>query len=151
MQLSLILVSDYHTKPSFIVTWGTKIMFRITEDSPWKLVLLQIATKFITNCGKLTYYKLQKNVITNCASWLITNCDKTIANCDRYYKLLQIVIAIRNCNSYYKLRQNRKKIWKRDSRNPLWILNISIVNVWMFWWFIVNESSLVKRSSNFQL
>ena len=83
-------------------------MFRITEDSPWKLVLLQIATKFITNCGKLTYYKLQKNVSTNCASWPITNCDKTIANCGRYYKLLQIVIAIRNYNSYYKLRQNRK-------------------------------------------
>ena len=98
-------------------------MFRITENSPWKLVLLQIATKSIKNCGKLADYKLQKNVITNCVSWLITNCNKTIANCDRYYKLLQIVIAIRNCNSYYKLRLNRKnyvffiiimkKIWKR--------------------------------------
>ena len=45
--------------------------------------LLQIATKVITNCDRLTYYKLRQIAIG------ITDCDKFITNCDSYHKLWQ--------------------------------------------------------------
>ena len=50
--------------------------------------MLQIATKVITNCDRLAYYKLRQNPITNYDGWLITNCDS-------YYKLRRLLqIAI---------------------------------------------------------
>ena len=66
-------------------------MFKIIENRPWKLGLLQIATKFITNCDGLAYYKLRQNPITDCGSWFITNCDKFITNYDSYYKLSRLL------------------------------------------------------------
>ena len=79
-------------------------MLRIIESRPWKLALLQIATKFMTNCDRLAYYKLRQNPFTGCDNWFLTNCDKfiiqiatMITNYDKF---------IKNCDSYYKLRQN---------------------------------------------
>ena len=50
-------------------------------------LVLQITTKVITNCDRLTYYKLRQNPITNCDIWFVTNCDSYIKNCNRYYEL----------------------------------------------------------------
>ena len=79
-------------------------MLRIIESRPWKLGLLQIATKFITNCDRLAYYKLRQYPFTGCDNWFLTNCDKFIiqittmtTNYDKF---------IKNFDSYYKLRQN---------------------------------------------
>ena len=44
-----------------------------------------------------------------------------------------------------------RQIQKRDLWKSLVNLNIFISIVWMFWWYIVNELSLVKKSSNFEL
>ena len=96
--------------------------------------LLQIATSFITNCDR--YYKLQQVLlqiatgITNCNKFYyklrqvlqiatsfitiatgITNCNKFYYNCDRYYKLQQVLLQLRQVlqiakkNFYYKLRK----------------------------------------------
>ena len=63
-------------------------MFKIIENRPWKLGLLQIATKFITNCDKILLQIAAADLL------------QTATN------LLQITIAITNCHGYYKLRQN---------------------------------------------
>ena len=52
-----------------------------------ELDLKKLIDYLVTNCDRLTYYKLRQNPITN--------CDKFITNCDRYYNLRQIYCKLR--------------------------------------------------------
>ena len=52
---------------------------------------------------KFAYYKLRQSVVTNYDSFFIKNYDKVLTNCDRYFKLRQL---LQTTTIYYKLRQN---------------------------------------------
>ena len=101
-----------------------KIKKNIDELLFWK-VYYKLRQWVISNCDSSLYYKLRQVSYNQNVISLITNCDRyykvrqvlqsavSITKCDRYYKLRQVLqsaTGITKCDRYYKERQVLLKV-----------------------------------------